>query len=212
MLGLLLPLLLYAVAGLRPTPPLLRWSALSSVSEYYYTGAVAIFIGVLFALALLLLTYPGYEGVIADRIVGRVSGAAALAVTLFPTSPPDGLAAPPWWTPVVRTVHYASGVVLFVTFILFATWLFRKSSIPERAKRPREKRRRDAVSLACGLVIIVAMLWAATSVFTQAPIFAPETIAIVAFAVSWLVKGEAYQPIVNAVQKATSVSTRASRK
>ena len=44
--------------------------------------------------------------------------------------------------------------------------------------------------------MIHGMLWAASSHFTNAPIFWPETIAIEAFAVSWLVKGKAYAPVV----------------
>jgi hypothetical protein len=95
-LGFLLPILLYLVAGLRPTAPLPRWTFLDSVSAYYYTGAVAILVGVLFALSLFLFSYPGYENVIADRVVGRVGGAAALGVALCPTTAPEGLSPPPW--------------------------------------------------------------------------------------------------------------------
>lgn len=58
-LGFLLPILLYLVAGLRPTAPLLRWTPLDSVSAYYYTGAVAILVGVLFALSLFSVQLPG---------------------------------------------------------------------------------------------------------------------------------------------------------
>src|SRR5215510_4649973 len=142
-LGLLLPGLLYLVAGLRPTAPLARWELLPSVSAYYYTGAVGIFVGVLFALSLFLFTYPGYEGVVADRLVGSLGGLAALGVALFPTGAPDGIQAPPWWSPALRVVHYVSAVSLFVAFILFSTWLFRKSSVPPGRARPVEKRRRD---------------------------------------------------------------------
>src|ERR1700757_4451397 len=84
-LGLLLPFLLYGVAGLRHTAGLVPWRLLSSISAYYYTGAVAVFVGVLFALALFLLTYRGYKGVIADRVLGLIGGTAAIFVALFPT-------------------------------------------------------------------------------------------------------------------------------
>jgi len=170
------------------------------VSAYYYTGAVGIFVGVLFALSLFLFTYQGYEGVIADRIVGRLGGAAALGVALFPTAAPIGLSEPPWWSPALEVVHYVSAVLLFATFILFSVWLFRKSSVPPGSARPVEKRARDAVYLACGVVMIASVLWAASSMFTHKPVFVPETIAIVAFAISWLAKGEAYQPVVTVVR------------
>ena len=198
-LGLLLPLLLYVFAGLRHTVGLPAWTPLNSISAYYYTGAVAIFVGVLFALALFLLTYPGYKGVIADRLLGLVGGTAAILVALFPTSAPDGLSAPTWWSPYMRTVHYLSAVVLFVVFILFAIWLFRKSNIPRRGDRPLEKRRRDDICLASGIIMIASVLWAASSMVTHAPIFIPESIAIIAFAVSWLTKGEVHKPVMQMV-------------
>lgn len=195
LLGLLLPVLLYLLAGLRPSAGVPPWHLLPSVSAYYYTGAVGVFVGVLFALALFLLTYPGYEGFVADRLVGSLGGAAALGVALFPTAAPVGLSEPSWWSPTLRVVHYVSAVLLFSAFILFAVWLFRKSDIPKRENRPLNKRRRDDACLACGIIMIGCVLWAASAMFTKGPIFWPESIAIVAFAVSWLVKGEAHQPV-----------------
>ncbi len=200
-LGLLLPLLIYVLAGLLPTIGLPRWTVLSSVSAYYYTGAVSVFVGVLFSLALFLLTYPGYREVAADRVVGRLGGLAAIAVGLFPTKPPTGLSAPSWWHPRMAVVHYVSAIVLFVSFIIFAIWLFRKSNVPLRRDQPPDKRWRDDICLACGILMIVAVLWAASSMLTHAPIFLPESIAIAAFAVSWLTKGEAYRPVMQMVRK-----------
>jgi hypothetical protein len=199
-LGLLLPVLVYVVAGVRPTEGLPSWALLPSVSAYYYTGAMGVFVGVLFALSLFLLSYPGYEGVIADRLVGWLGGGAALGVALFPTAAPDGQSAPSWWSPGLRVVHYVSAVLLFSAFILFSIWLFRKSSVPNKRNRPPEKRWRDAVCLTCGITMIGCVLWAASSLITHAPIFWPEAIAIVAFAISWLVKGEAHRPVLRAIR------------
>ena len=75
--------------------------------------------------------------------------------------------------------------------------------------RPPDKRRRDAVYLACGVVMIVAVLWAASSVVTHAPEFVPEVIAIEAFAISWLVKGEAQQGMLAALRKIRAKAARA---
>jgi hypothetical protein len=46
-IGLLLPILLIVIAGFRPTHHLASWKILESVSAYYYTGAVAAFVGML---------------------------------------------------------------------------------------------------------------------------------------------------------------------
>jgi hypothetical protein len=194
-LGILLPLLVWFVAGLRPTEELPRWGLLTSVSAYYYTGSVAIFVGVLFALSLFLLSYPGYEDVKADRVVGWVGGAAALGVGLFPAEAPNDALKPDWWRPWMGVTHYLLAVVLFVTFILFSIWLFRKSDVPKRSDRPFEKRTRDDLCLICGLTMIVCLLWAMGASIAHKPFFVPEAIAILAFAISWLAKGEVYRPV-----------------
>jgi heme A synthase len=171
------------------------------VSAYYYTGAVAFFVGILFALSLFLITYRGYEGEIADRVVGAVGGCAALGVALFPTAAPTGVSEPSWWATPLRIVHYASAVALFASFIAFAIWLFRKSNIPRPEDRGPEKRWRNRIYLICGITMIIGVLCSASSLITDAPIFWPETIAIVAFAVSWLVKGEADLPVRGALRR-----------
>lgn len=198
-LGLLLPVILFGLAGARPTPGLPRWSTLDSVSAYYYTGAVAAFVGVLFALSLFLFTYRGYKNDRADRVAGSAGGLCALGVALFPTSPPASVSAPSWWSSVTGTIHYVSAISLFVVFIVFALWLFRKTKVPKGEELPYDKRWRNRIYLACGLVMVAGVLWAGSSFFTGAPIFWPETIALSAFAVSWLVKGYAYRPMFDAV-------------
>ena len=127
---------------------------------------------------------------------------------MFPTTALDGLTEPTWWRPAISVVHYVAAVLLLVAFILFSIWLFRKSSIPKRHDRPLEKRRRDDVCLICGLMMIVCVLWAASSLITDAPIFLPEAIAIVAFAISWLVKGEAYRPVLGAIRRLSADKAR----
>lgn len=196
-LGFLLPPLLYLLAGIRATGELAPWVLLDSISDYYYTGATGVFVGVLFALSLFLFTYPGYAGVLADRVMGWIGGLSALGVALFPTAAPAGMPQPDWWSPTTRVIHYISAVCLFSAFIVFSMWLFRKSNIPDKSDRPPEKRRRNMIYLGCGIVMIACMLWAGSSIFTGAPIFWPEAIALWAFAFSWLVKGKAERPIVN---------------
>ncbi|HMB70490.1 MAG TPA: hypothetical protein VKU85_14340 [bacterium] len=45
----------------------------------------------------------------------------------------------------------------------------------------------------CFILFAGWSLWAASALITQGPIFVPESIAIMAFAVSWLTKGKAYR-------------------
>ena len=179
-----------------------RWEPQWSVSAYYYTGALGMFVGVLFALSLFLFSYQGYKGVKADRIVGFIGGIAALFVALFPTARARP-ACPrrPGGASTTAVVHYVAAVVLFLSFILFAIWLFRRSDKPRRRDRDPDKNFRDDVCLGCGLVMIACVLWAAIAKYLVKPIFWPESIAIVAFAVSWLAKGEAHLPWLRGAKK-----------
>lgn len=200
-LGLFLPPMLYIVAGCRRTDGLKPWVRLDSISAYYYTGAVGIFTGVIFALSLFLISYRGYAGVWADRIVGGLAGTAALGVVLFPTRPPDCFLRPDWWTEAAGTVHYAAAITLFLCFIIFAMWLFRKSAVPNRADRPLDKRRRDDICLFCGFAMIIGVAWAAISLAKRRSIFYQETVAIEAFAISWLAKSEVHKPVMRVVRR-----------
>lgn len=203
-LGLLLPLLLIVLTALRPIPGMPTWTPWSSVSAYYYSGAVAVFVGVLFALSLFLLTYQGYSQSWADRALGRVGGVCAICVAVFPTGAPEGLTAPVWWSETVTKIHYVAAALLFVVFILFALWLFRRSDVPVGQELPPEKKARNRIFLGCGIVMVICVLWAGSSAFTGSPIFIPEAIALWAFAFSWLVKGRARRTLARVVSRAVA--------
>jgi hypothetical protein len=205
-LGLFLPALLLIVSAWRPTEGEPR--VLSSVSSYYYSGGVSLFVGVVFALSLFLFTYRGYKGTNADRIVGGIAGLAAFLVACFPTDPPDGIKPPDWWHGWIGWVHLVSAVVLFGCFILFAIWLFRKSSEPDRRKRAADKNWRDRICLGCGIIMILAVSGAILAKLTHHSIFLPESIAIEGFAVSWLVKSEIHRPIIQMAQRLSGAGPR----
>jgi len=191
-LGLVLPVLLWIIAGWRPTKGLPReWEILDSISAYYYTGAVAVFVGVLFVLGIYLLTYQGYNNEYhrRDRCAAIVAGIAAIMVASFPTRAPNDALVLPWWTPGIGTIHYTSAVILFSAFSFFSLVLFRKSKGEGARLLSPDKRARNRIYTLCGIAILVCMLWAGSSYFTGTPIFWPEALALEFFAVSWLVKG-----------------------
>jgi hypothetical protein len=193
-IGFVLPFLLILIAVIRDG--IERWRSLDSISAYYYTGAVAAFVGMLVALALFLFTYRGYHNKYnrADRWAAKAAAGAALVVAFFPTAAPVGVSALPWWTPTTGVVHHAAAVVLFTMFALFALWLFRLTAEGEQPMA--DKRRRNKIYLFCGIVIVVCIAWAGFNGLKGRPIFWPESIALIAFALSWLVKGYALRTIV----------------
>jgi hypothetical protein len=193
-IGLGLPVLLYTIAGARQTTGLEQWQLLDSISAYYYTGATTVFVGMLFALGLVLITYPGFPNDPhnwADRAAGIIGGLAALGVAFFPTEAPKSIPALSWWTPHHRVIHYVCAVVLFTSFAVFSIWLFRRST----------ERWRNNFYFACGITILISIVWAGVAARKKQPIFLPETTALLAFSFSWLVKGFAARTAVAAVRK-----------
>lgn len=182
-LGILLPVLVVVISWLWPVPGM-PWEMLDSISAFYYTNATAVFVGTLFALAMFLFTYGGYEGDLADRVLGKIAGVAALGVASFPTEASNNFSAPPWWAEWMGTAHYASAVLLFMSFIAFAIWIFRRTSVSSKKLMPIEKRRRNFLFLVCGMVMIVSVIWATVALRAGKPIFLPEAIALTAFTVS----------------------------
>ncbi len=195
LLGLALPSLVVLLSVIFPVRT--GWTMLDSISAFYYTSATALFVGVLFALAVFLFVYGGYRGDVADKRLGKISGAAALGVAFFPTAAPTGFTAPPWWMDWMRPAHYVSATVLFGTFILFSMWLFRLSAAESREEMSPGKRARNRVYGWCGVIMIASVLWAASSLWTGQPIFIPEAIALVAFSISWLTKGRTIRWLVS---------------
>jgi hypothetical protein len=192
-IGLVLPVLLIFIAIWRDG--IESWRKLDSISAYYYTGAVAVFVGMLVALALFLFTYRGYANKYQryDRAAAVIAASAALGEASFPTRVPEGFVALKWWAPWHGVVHHVSAVVLLLMFAVFTLWLFRVT--PDGRPVPPDRKRRHRVYLICGVAILAGMAWAGWEARHGRPIFWPESLSLVAFAVSWLVKGDAHRTI-----------------
>ncbi len=203
-LGLALPVILWLIAGVRPTKGLPQWKLLGAVSDYYYTGAVAAFVGTLVVLGVFLFTYRGYKNKYRrrDRVAAIVAGLAAILVALFPTSAPTGLSEPSWWIPRTGTIHHISAVVLFCAFSFFSLFLFPKSKPGAREPLPLDKKVRNWIYILCGIAIVGCMLWAWIMYSKVDPVFWPEALSLEFFAVSWLVKGRADKTAIVAVRRA----------
>ena len=135
-LGAALPLLVWLISWLRPAHPALT-EPLSSISAYYYSGAVAVFTGILAGLAIYFFTYSGYDNAHhwKDRITAVIAGIAAIGVACFPTIAPSPPLELPWWHPYLGTIHFYCATALFGGFIVFALFLF-PTSRRSRKDRP----------------------------------------------------------------------------
>ena len=193
-LGLALPTLLVQLEKLRPNAPSDHWAG-NSISAYYWTGAVSLFVGLLAALSLFLLTYRGYanDSYKYDRGAAIIAGIAAALVAIFPTAPPNGVATLPWWSDWINKTHTVAAFTLFSMFAVFSLWLFRKTAPGEQPSA--DKKNRNGIYLLCGIGILAGMVGSVVARQSGRSIFWPESIALGFFALSWLVKGQAVDSI-----------------
>jgi hypothetical protein len=201
LVGLILPLFVWLIAGLRPTNGLPTWKLLGSISAYYYTAAVPAFAGSLVAMGLFLFSYRGYENEYGyrDRAAAIIAGGAALLIALFPTQPPEQVPAPAWWTHLIGGIHYISAAILFSSFVFFCLFQFTKSG---PGKATAGKRVRNRIYIFCGVAIIACLVWVVVASIQHKSIFWPETLALEFFALSWLLKGRADMTAVGVTQQA----------
>jgi len=168
-----------------------------SVSAYYYTCMGSYFIGALCAVALFLFTYKGFDT--QDQIVTNAAALFALGVVFFPTdeSTTDTLCNVLHRLPngFFNTAHYISAGIFFVLMAYMSLFLFTKTN--PGIKPTRQKLQRNVVYKVCGYVMLVAMagipclkmLDKSSPFFKYHPEFWMESTVLIAFGISWLVKG-----------------------
>lgn len=166
-----------------------------SISAYYYTVAGRFLVGGLCAIAMFLMSCQGYDR--SDEIAGYLACIFALGVAFFPTTDPAD-PAPTSLAKAIATVHLISAALLFLTLAYFCLFLFRKTSALR--KPTRHKLMRNKVYTLCGwtiigcIVVMVSLNIRAVSNFL-APmntLFPFETLALLAFGLAWLTKGNGF--------------------
>ena len=162
----------------------------SSISAYYYTHMRDVFVGTLFAIGFFLYSYEYGRP---DGIAAKVTFVAALGVALFPT---DAGKVSTW----IGTLHLVFAAAFFLTLSYFCLFLFvrtNKNGVPPMTPR---KKQRNILYRICGGVMIACILLMGiyhlahgedTPLANLNPVFWLEALAIVAFGISWLAKGEA---------------------
>jgi len=179
-----------------------------SISSYYNSDVRDLFVGMLFALGLMFVTYhfrpvrwkgpaaeangtgtddrPYVVNYMVDNWLANAAGAAAVLVALCPTDDTPHAHLP---STTVGKFHVVWGITLFVLLALFAWWRFRMSAGAPSAK----KQARNRLYTFCGCVMVGGLAlygvqrWWLTSLPSWLG-FVGETIALWGFALSWLLK------------------------
>jgi hypothetical protein len=202
LLGFILPVALLIAAGA-------SGDMRSSISGFYHTFMGDVIVGVLVAIGVFLIAYvghrkkPGEKGP-SDRLISTVAGFGAIGVALFPTMPPDvdcGAFEPPiivqgfvfHWCGL-QWLHFVSAGVFFASTAYICLRTFTKKA----DGKVRYETKGDGWYVACGLVIVLAIIgllviWQAEPPWAQeiSIVFWLETVCVIAFALAWLIKGNA---------------------
>jgi hypothetical protein len=206
-LGLILPILLVVMEE----------AYLSSISHYYYTKSSVFFIAILFSFGILLISYRGYQKnekteYFSDNFITKIGGFAILLVVFFPTkcigsnSPEISAMCDLGVYPLYghmdnwkSLVHFASAGVFLITMGYMSIFRFTKG--PKTAAKKVE----HSIYKVCGYIIwacialigieFIIQIFEKNFQVTKVDVFILETVAVFAFGISWLVKGEAMNDI-----------------
>lgn len=167
---------------------------LTSISAYYYSSMGNVFVGSLCAIGVFLWAYRGYMKI--DTWAGHIAGLASIGVALFPTTPTTTTNPTPLQS-FIGDGHLFFATCFFAAMAFFSLKLFRMTD-PASLPTPRKKIRNKIYAI-CGWTIIAALILIFalrflpqnSAFFSYTPTFWLESIAVEAFGISWLVKGEA---------------------
>jgi hypothetical protein len=182
--GFALPFALVVFSGLTFQP---------SLSEYYYTAARDVFVGVLCAVGVFLCCYKGPD--ILDWALSLTAGLAAILVALVPAALPGATG----WEDLRGNFH----LVFATVFLGCLAWLslFQFTKTKSLKSMTPQKKQRNQVYKVCGWVMVacLAVIFLYKFPLTKNwmafmnginPVFTFESFAVMAFGVSWLIKGE----------------------
>lgn len=212
-LGLALPVLL----------PLSEGILLSSMSHYYYLPLSSlIFIIILSCFGLFLLSYKGYKidsktEKISDDLLTNIGGVSALIVVFIPTyclesSSPiideicnsgnypllghtDGLK---------NTIHLVFAGIFIFTMGWMSKYKFTRGEHSAKNKIYKWCGNMVWIAIALLLVLVIIDFFDEDFQITPYDVFFLETLAIVPFGISWLMKGEAMEDIKDLFKKTGS--------
>ena len=190
-----------------------------SISGFYFTPVTGdIFVGSLYFIGLFLFTYRGWEGDRTDNLIASFAGACSIAIALIPTLGiectqdiarmrgylPTGVGADPdqymlfgqvgqWFTS--QNVHLTLAGVFFAVIGYMCIFRFTKTNPDPTHVMTAQKTQRNRLYRICGYVIWASIVGVALSTKVDVPIgnyqtFKFEFVALWAFGIAWMVKGE----------------------
>ncbi|WP_156900355.1 hypothetical protein [Flavobacterium filum] len=180
-----------------------------SISHFYYSTVGELFTGALCAVSLFLFCYRGYDRpaygkyhkIPGDNFMCNFAGAMALLVVIFPTS------ADPCMkdnfrafvaTDATGYIHYGAAVLFFVALSIISFVNFRRTKEPENFGKNKSHhifKKCAIVMFSCMLILLVLFISDVTWSDDYNLTYWLETVMLVAFGISWTVKGQIDQQL-----------------
>ncbi len=183
---------------------------IESISESYHRGgwAQTFFVGLLFAIAAFMAAYNGSSR--GEMLMSKVAGISALMVALFPCKCEPQNAALALNTCGTQSMafpnlHVIGAGTMFAVLAWFCFLFYTRA----KAKGHTEARRRAAIYLVCGVVIIASMALIGydgamnRSISNAIPrfVYYGEKAGLIAFGFSWLTASRIIRGITSAEER-----------
>ena len=166
---------------------------LDSVSASYYTSARDVFVGSLAAIGTFLFFHVDTDKL--DQVLARIAGLSGIGIGLLPMEQSYEALSPDDVGKLQSCAHGPLGFHIYAVGVFFAVIsymaLFRFTRVGAAGLTP-EKEIRNRIYVVCGIVMLLAFATIGVDKLLgqKRPIFWPETFAIAAFSIAWLVKGQ----------------------
>lgn len=179
----------------------------ASISHYYYSSVGEIFTGALGTVALFLFCYKGHplrksEFGLSDRAMSNLAAFFALGIVAFPTTTKHCITDNSRvFTSSFNTgiIHFTFAGLFFITLAFISIFNFRRTKkVSEFGTKPSHNLYKycGIIMLTCVFLILIYRFFLRYKynwLDGIYPILILETIALLAFGVSWLTKGRIYR-------------------
>ena len=156
----------------------------SSLSAYYYTKVGNVFTGALCAIGIFLLAYRLTSWAI-DNIATTLAGISALGVAFFHAAPANATLS----QLRLADVHLTCAAALFVLLGAISLFIFPRDILPDQKWRANWYMVFGAL-IWLSIILMPMLNWLASSFYDNHHVFfILETVCVMAFAVSFILKG-----------------------
>lgn len=156
----------------------------SSISTYYYTKVGNVFTGALCVIGIFLLAYRLTAWAI-DNVATTLAGIAALGVAFFHAAPQNATLS----QLRLADVHLTCAAALFILLGAISLFIFPSDVLPDQRWRTNWYRAFGAL-IWLSIILMPVLNWLGGSFYDDNHIFfILETVCVMAFAVSFILKG-----------------------